>query len=47
MARRLPADMPVLPLDGHLVACWAVASLVGGAMWVAIGFGVCTLTGWC
>ena len=46
MPRHLPADMPTVTLDGGLVTSFVGASLVGSAMWVAIGYGVCWLAGW-
>ena len=47
MPRRLPADMPTVTLDRSLIAWWTAASVIGAAMWAAIAFGACALTGWC
>ena len=46
MPRHLPADMPTVTVDRSLIAWWTSASVIGAAMWAAIGFGVYSLMGW-
>jgi len=45
--RSYPPAQPVVILDRSLVAWWLGACVVGSALWVAIGLGVCSLVGWC